>query len=183
MRGYCTRAATRTLAGGLVALGLGLAAYEPAMAQQTANRVEAFKDWSVFTADANGPVCWIVTQPQSSSAKRGGKPVSVRRGDIYLNVSFRPEQGVVNEVSMVAGYPFRDGSEVTATIGSSRFKLFTNGENAWPRQGDDVKIIEAMKKGSVATFTGVSSRGTTTTDRFSLLGFTDALGEAGNRCK
>ncbi len=155
----------------------------PAAAQQSNNRVADFKDWSVFVADANGPVCWIVTQPQSSKATRGGKPVSVRRGDIYLNVSFRPEQGVKNEISVVSGYPYKEGSEVEMKVGSTGYKLFSEGENAWPRPGKDDELIEAMKKGSAAVVTGQSSRGTVTTDRFSLLGFTDALNAAAERCK
>ena len=171
------------LAAAALALAAIQAAPAEATAQQTTNRVEAFRDWSVFTADANGPVCWIVTQPQSSVAKRGGKPVQVQRGDIYLTVAVRPRQGVTHEIAMVAGYPFKDGSTVKAEIGSKNFELFTEGENAWTYPNDDDDIIGAMRAGSAAIFTGVSSRGTTTIDRFSLLGFTDALESAMARCK
>ena len=186
MRDISRRGACRGAMAGVAVAALGLAALAAAPAaaqQQSNNRVADFKDWSVFVADAGGPVCWIVTQPKSSKATRGGKPVSVRRGDIYLNVSFRPEQGVKNELSVVSGYPYKEGSEVTARIGGTDFKLFTEGENAWPRPGSDEDLIAAMKKGSVAVVTGVSGRGTTTTDRFSLLGFTDALNAATERCK
>ncbi|MEM1314957.1 MAG: invasion associated locus B family protein [Pseudomonadota bacterium] len=155
---------------------------EPAAAQQTANRVEAYRDWSVFTADDGGPVCWVVTQPQSSTATRGGQRVQVRRGDIYLMVAIRPQQGVANEVSVVSGYPYREGSTTRAEIGSTRLEMFTRGENAWLRPGQDDGMVEAMKRGSVAVVTGTSSRGTVTTDRFSLLGFTDALNAARGRC-
>lgn len=179
MRGAPRRLAL-ALAAAVTAAGLMAA---PATAQQTTNRVEAFRDWSVFTADANGPVCWVVTQPQSSVAKRGGKPVQVRRGDIYLTVAVRPQQGVKNEIAMVAGYPFKDGSTVKAEIGSDSFDLFTEGEHAWTYPNDDEQILSKMKAGTTATFTGESSRGTTTIDRFSLLGFTDALNAAQSRCK
>ncbi|SDX96148.1 hypothetical protein SAMN05444336_11523 [Albimonas donghaensis] len=155
----------------------------PAAAQQTTNRVEAFRDWSVFKADAGGPVCWVVTQPQSSVATRGGKPVQVRRGEIYLTVAVRPRQGVTNEIAMVGGYPFKDGSTVKAAIGDKSFSMFTEGESAWTYPADDAAIVAAMKAGTAAVFTGVSSRGTTTTDRFSLLGFTDALTSAQRLCK
>lgn len=153
-----------------------------ALAQQVANRVEAYRDWSVFTADANGPVCWIVTQPKSWEARRGGNRVTVNRGDIYLMVAIRPQQGVGNEISVVSGYPYRDGSSVRAEIGGTRYEMFTQGENAWLRPGSDDGMVEAMKRGSSAVVTGVSSRGTTTIDRFSLLGFTDALNAARRRC-
>lgn len=154
----------------------------PAAAQQTTNRVEAFRDWSVFKADAGGPVCWVVTQPQSSVATRGGKPVQVRRGEIYLTVAVRPRQGVSSEIAMVGGYPFKDGSNVKAQIDSKAFSMFTEGESAWTYPADDTAMVSAMKSGTAASFTGVSARGTTTTDRFSLLGFTDALTSAQRLC-
>jgi invasion protein IalB len=175
--------ARRLLTAAAAALAaLTAAAWAPEAAAQTANRVEAFRDWSVFTADDNGPVCWVATEPKSSEARRGGRLVRVQRGDIYLMVAIRPEQGVSSEVSVVSGYPYRDGSEVETRIGDDRFELFTEGEHAWPRPEDDGKLIESMKAGVTAVVTGVSSRGTTTTDRFSLLGFTDALNAARARC-
>lgn len=187
MKSEAKRAGSRGIARLATALVLALAAAQAAapaaVAQQTTNRVEAFRDWSVFTADAGGPVCWIVTQPQSSVAKRGGKPVQVQRGDIYLTVAVRPRQGVKNEIAMVAGYPFKDGSTVSAEIGSKKFELFTEGENAWTYPNDDEGFIAAMKGGSAVVFTGVSGRGTQTIDRFSLLGFSDALASAQTRCK
>ncbi|WP_345798981.1 invasion associated locus B family protein [Albimonas sp. CAU 1670] len=187
MKAEAKRAGMKRIGARLAAVALALAAVQTApvqaAAQQSTNRVEAFRDWSVFTADAGGPVCWIVTQPQSSVAKRGGKPVQVQRGDIYLTVAVRPRQGVKNEIAMVAGYPFKEGSTVEAEIGSKKFELFTEGENAWTYPNDDGDIITAMKAGAAVVLTGVSARGTTTIDRFSLLGFTDALTSAQTRCK
>ncbi|MGM0583980.1 MAG: invasion associated locus B family protein [Pseudomonadota bacterium] len=181
MRAYANKSARRAA---LAALGLAImGAVAPAAAQDSANRVEAHRDWSVFVADAGGPVCWVVTQPKSSVARRGGNPVQVRRGDIYLTVAIRPEQGVENEVAVVSGYPYKQGSEVEVEIGGDTFELFTQGENAWPYPEDDGELIAAMKGGVAAVVTGVSSRGTTTEDRFSLLGFTDALNAAQARCE
>jgi hypothetical protein len=39
-----------------------------------------------------------------------------------------------------------------------------------------------MKRGENAIVTGISSRGTTTEDKFSLLGFTAAVEDAEKRC-
>lgn len=177
---------TRRLAALALAAAMAMGALAggaiQAVAQSTANRVEAFRDWSVFTADASGPVCWIVTQPQSSEARRDGRRVSVNRGDIFLMVAVRPQQGVKNEVSVVAGYAYRGNSTVRAQIGSSQYEMFTQGENAWLRPGEDDGMIDAMRRGSVAEVTGTSARGTQTIDRFSLVGFTDALNAAQARC-
>jgi invasion protein IalB len=174
---------TRFLTAGLM-LMLGAVMAAPAGAQ-TQNRVEVQRDWSVFEAEQGGSkICWIVSRPTKSVALRGGKQVQVNRGDIYLMVAVRPSDGVRQEVSFIAGYPFRSGSEVEAKVGSTRFTMFTNGENAWLRGPDeDAKAVSSFKSGVDAVVEGVSSRGTTTVDTFSLLGFTAALDSAQKRCQ
>ncbi|PKP62545.1 MAG: hypothetical protein CVT86_07515, partial [Alphaproteobacteria bacterium HGW-Alphaproteobacteria-8] len=47
----------------------------------------------------------------------------------------------------------------------------------------DDQIVAAMKRGTDAVLTGVSNRGTTTIDTYSLLGFTAALDEAQRLCR
>jgi hypothetical protein len=73
---------------------------------------------------------------------------------------------------------------VNVNIKGSEFELFTEGEWAWPAtKADDSKIVTAMKRGAEAVVTGISSRGTTTKDTFSLLGFTAAVEDAEGRCE
>ena len=172
---------TRFLRASLLLL-LAVAAV-PAGAQ-TQNRVDVQRDWSVFQVERDGAkICWIVSRPTKSVALRGGKQVTVNRGDIFLMVAVRPTDGVEGEVSFIAGYPFRDGSEVEARVGSTRFTMFTNGENAWLRgPEEDAKAVSSFMSGVDAVIEGVSSRGTTTVDTFSLLGFTAALDSARSRC-
>lgn len=167
----------------LLALGAAAAAL-PAVAQ-TQNRVEVQRDWSVFEASqGGGKVCWIVSRPTKSVALRAGKQVAVNRGDIFLMVAVRPGDGVKQEISFIAGYPFKGGSEVKAKIGATTLTMFTNGENAWLRGPDeDARAIGMLKAGSDAVIEGMSSRGTTTVDTFSLLGFTAALDSAQKRCQ
>lgn len=155
-----------------------------AMAQEKSQRVGTFTDWSVF--NPKDPVeCYIASMPTASVAKRGGKTLDkVNRSDITLYISTRPAENVVNEVSFSSGYPFKPNSSVTVKIGSDSFEFYVEGEVAWPDSPEeDKKVVAAMKKGSTAVVTGVSRRGTTTIDTFSLLGFTDALGDAETRCK
>ncbi|MEL6169814.1 MAG: invasion associated locus B family protein [Pseudomonadota bacterium] len=150
--------------------------------EQSTNRVAAETDWSVFVED-DPTECWAVTTFKESTNTRDGRVVSVRRGDILLFVTFRPGSEVAGEVSFTGGYPFADGSTASVSIGTDSFELFTEGEWAWPASsGDDVKLVNAMKRGSQAVITARSSRGTQTQDTFSLLGFTAALEEAENRC-
>ncbi|MBP7000621.1 invasion associated locus B family protein [Amaricoccus sp.] len=158
----------------------------PALAQAAAERVAAHNDWTVFQTGAPKE-CYIVSQPTGSSAKRDGQNVEVNRGDIRLFVRFNPGEGVKNEVSFTGGYPFRAGTPVQVKIGSETFNL-TPGPGdasgwAWPSAEDDSGLVGAMRRGSTAVVTGVSSRGTTTVDTFSLAGFTAAINEADGRCK
>lgn len=152
---------------------------------QTQTRVDASKDWSVFQAGAEAQkICWIVSKPTTWSAYRGGKKVEVRRGDIFLMVSIRPADGVVNEVSFLGGYPFKPGSKVAVKVGTEDYSMFTEGENAWaPSSDDDSALVAAFRKGSSTKVEGVSSRGTRTVDSFSLNGFTAALEAASALCK
>ena len=173
----------RGIAAAAVALGLAAGS---AAAQ---SRVDAKKDWSIFEATSNGAkVCWIVSQPTKTRAVRGGKEVTVRRGDIFLMVAVRKADNVKNEVSYLSGYPFKKGSkvkvEVTSSRGSSNYNLFTDGENAWTSSPqEDDKLTKAYQGGREAIVTGTSSRGTTTIDTFSLAGFTAAIKSAQDRCK
>ena len=147
-------------------------------------RVDAKKDWSVFEAQSEGgKVCWIVSQPTESTATRGGKNVQVNRGDIFLMVAVRPAENVKNEVSFLSGYPFKGGSKVTVRVGSNSYTMFTEGENAWTQSGaEDNTLTNAFRRGAKANVEGLSSRGTTTRDTFSLSGFTAAMKSAQSRC-
>jgi len=151
-------------------------------ARQTNNRVAAKTDWSVFVA-SSPTECWVVSAPKKSLNTRGGRKVSVRRGNILLFVSDRPGSGVKDEVSFTGGYPFAKKSVVTLKIRDASFDLFVDGEWAWSASAaDDKKIVAKLKKGTTAVLTGHSKRGTKTVDTFSLLGFTAARAEAQKRC-
>lgn len=156
-----------------------------AFAQTEYERTTATRDWSVFQAgEGASKVCWTLSKPKKSEARRGGARATVNRGDIYLMVAVRPAQGVRNEVSTVIGYTFRDKSTVRVDIGSGTFSMFTDGANAWlENAAADDQMVAAMKRGADAVLTGVSSRGTTTIDTYSLLGFTAALDEAQRLCR
>lgn len=152
-------------------------------AQETStNRVAAKTDWSVFVEE-NPKECWGVSKPSETVNTRDGRVVAANRGDILLMVFYRPGADADGQVAFTGGYPFRDGSQVSVSISGNEYTLFTEGEWAWPAsKADDAKIVAAMKRGTNAIVTGVSSRGTTTKDTFSLLGFTAAVEDAEKRC-
>jgi len=168
------RPALRALAVAVLAAGLAPA---PAGAQ-TPTEVGVFRDWAVFSYEAGGQrVCFMASRPTRSL------PANVRRGDIYVTVTNRPGDGIQDEVSFVSGYPFRQGSEVTVEIGGETFAMFTEGDTAWARDAEsDRRLTNAIRRGSAMTVRGTSSRGTNTTDTFSLSGSADAHRAAARAC-
>ena len=169
------------LRGALLALGASALIGSGALAQSS-NRVAASTDWSVFVEESPKE-CWGVSAPKETVNTKDGKTVQVRRGDILLFVTYRP--GKAGEISFMGGYPFAGGSTVDMVVNNGqKFTLFTDGEGAWAGSPEeDAKIIAALKGGADVTVTGHSGRGTQTSDKFSLIGFTAAMDEAATRCK
>lgn len=161
------------------ALVLGTAAHGQ---EESTNRVGANTDWSVFV-EGDPKECWAVSQPKETVNTRDGRVVAVRRGDILMFVTWRPSAGVAGEVAFTGGYPFAPDSTVSLDISGTTFELPVDGEWAYPASPEqDAQIVAAMKQGAQAVVVGRSSRGTTTTDTFSLLGFTASVEDAAARC-
>lgn len=166
------------VAGAAMVAATGIAAQEV-----STNRVAAKTDWSVFEG-SDPRECWSVSAPKETVNTKDGRVVAVRRGDILLMVFFRPAAGNAPQVAFTGGYTFDSNKQIEVDISGNKFVMFSDGEWAWPASaGDDAKLVAAMKRGANAVVTAQSSRGTTTKDTFSLLGFTAALDEAEGRCK
>ena len=89
----------------------------------------------------------------------------------------------LGEVSVEAGYTYKPGSEVEITVDGQNFKLFTQGGNAWAYdEKGDRALLEAMRAGRQMVVKGTSSRGTLTTDTYSLAGFSAALQSIDKAC-
>lgn len=144
--------------------------------------INSYRKWDAMRASDKGfEMCYTISTPTKWRASKKG----ARRGDIYFTVTSRPRFKIKDQVNAIVGYTLRSGSEVSITIdGKHRFKLFTEGGGAWayaPR--DDSRLVAAMKAGSTMVVTGTSSRGTRTTDTYSLSGFTAASNAVNKRCK
>lgn len=151
----------------------------PAAAQgQGVSVLGTFEDWTAYSYEEEGTtVCYIGSQP----VKEEGDYTS--RGDVAALVAQRPARNSRDVFSIVAGYTYRPGSEVTVTIGGLNSKLFTKGDRAWARDSKtDQQLVQAMIRGLTMEVKGISSRGTNTTDTFSLRGFTDAYNKSLEAC-
>jgi hypothetical protein len=165
----------------VMALAVATAMAAPMGAQESQNLVATMTDWSVFVEETPSKECWGVTKPKESANTRDGQPVAVKRGDIFLFVTFRPASA--GEISFTGGYSFAAGSTVGLEVDGQKYDLFTDGEWAWPgSKEDDATILAAMKRGNAAVLSARSGKGTKTLDTFSLRGFTAAMEDAAKRC-
>jgi invasion protein IalB len=156
--------------------GAGAAAQTPPPAS---GFIDNFDDWSAFGEKENGkPLCYIASLPKKSE---GGYS---QRGDAYIMVTHRPAEKTVGEVSVRAGYAYKEGSEAEVQVnGGQAFKLFTEQGFAWTREAKtDQALVAAMKAGAALTVKGTSNRGTQTTDTYSLKGFSAALEAINKAC-
>lgn len=137
-----------------------------------------FGDWrAVVDGSGNKRLCYIGSGPK----KAEGKYTS--RGDVHFLVTNRPGDKVKGEVSVASGYVYKEGKDAEAEIDGKKFKLFTRGENAWAYDaGSDKAMVGALKAGRQMVVRGTSSRGTETTDTYSLSGFTAALAAIDKAC-
>ena len=145
---------------------------------QAGRQVVVNRDWAVYVGEqGGGKVCYVISEPKDM------EPKNVNRGDVLFYITFRPTENVQNEVSIVIGYPFRDGSQATIQVGGQQFQLFTRENGAFVESAaTEQQIVAAMRAGSTMTVTGVSARGTTTIDQDSLLGVTASLNRARQEC-
>jgi len=136
------------------------------------------RDWDAFeVTDGKTKSCYMRAAPGKSL------PANANRGDIYVFITHRPASKVVNEISVIVGYTFKPGSGATLAIGDQKFSMFTEGDGAWiEKPADEARAVTAMKQGSSMTVAGVSSRGTKTTDTYSLSGFSAALKTINKAC-
>lgn len=151
--------------------------------------IGAYTDWTAFRDTENGkPICYVGSRPTSA---RGNY---TRRGDTYVLAAIRPAESADPVVSIEAGYPYRADSKVRVDIDGERsFELFTNNRtykggdgkgDAWAvDEAADRALVEAMKAGRQMIVKGTSSRGTLTTDTYSLAGFTAAFNAMVDACK
>jgi hypothetical protein len=140
-----------------------------------------FGSWGAYTAAPNGKkVCFALAKPSSSKTNPPNRP----RDPAYAFISSRPAEKVVNEVSIMLGYPAKPGSESTLEVGSGSYAMYTQGDGLWIKNAaEEEKLVEAMRKGADMTVKAVSSRGTQTTDVFSLKGLTQALDRMAQDCR
>jgi hypothetical protein len=170
---------TRILAT-FAGLALSAALIVPAAAEP-ANLLGVFGNWSAFsTGTGSGMTCYALSKPRAS------RPAA-KRGAIYLMISDWPGRRVKAEPQIVYGYQAKEGAPAGLGVGSDKFIFFQKNSgkegSAWLTSlNDNPRLIDAMRGGVSAVASGISQRGTKTSDTYSLSGFNDALAKIHAAC-
>jgi invasion protein IalB len=162
----------------IAALGI-LASSTVALAQAPTN-VGAFQKWNVFSSsEPTGKMCFIASQPMDS---KYSQPIT-SRDPVFFMITSIPAKNIRNEVSTIVGYAFGPNATVQLDIDGTKYTMFTaNTDTAWAMPDQEAALITALKNGAKLTIVGTSKRGTVTTDTYSLIGITAALGKMATEC-
>jgi hypothetical protein len=167
--------------GTFALVGLSLAVALPASAEP-ANLLGVFGNWSAYSSGTGASLtCYALSKPRAS------RPAA-KRGAIYLMISDWPARKVKAEPQVVYGYQAKEGGAAALGVGPDKFSLFIRNAgkdgSAWLQQlNDNPRLISAMQGGVSAVASGVSSKGTKTSDTYSLSGFNDALTKIHAACQ
>ena len=137
--------------------------------------------WGAYMAAPGGKkVCFALAKPSSMKTDPPNRP----RDPAYAFISTRPAERVTNEVSIMIGYPLKAGSEGSLEVAGNRYAMYTQGDGLWIKNAaEEDKMVDALRKGSEVVIKGTSSRGTETTDVYSLKGLSQALDRLAQDCK
>ena len=136
-----------------------------------------YKNWESFTAQTDkGKICFAQTIP----TKRA--PASIKREKSKLFVTFRPSENIKDEVSMTSGHDYKS-SRVTASSGKKRYSFFSQKNFAWLLDDQEERgFIKTMKKATNVIVKARTTKGSETTDHYSMMGFTKAYNAAKKSC-
>jgi hypothetical protein len=140
-----------------------------------------FGDWGAYTASPGGrKVCFALAKPASSHTEPPNRP----RDAAYVFIASRPADNVRNEVSVMFGYAFKPNAEASLEIAGSSFAMYTQSDGGWVKNAaEEPRLVESMRKASDMTVKGVSARGTSSSDVYSLKGLGQALDRVAQECR
>jgi hypothetical protein len=163
-------------------VGLSFAVALPAAAEP-ANLLGVFGNWTAYSSGSGSSLtCYALSKPRAS------RPTTAKRSSVYLMISDWPARKVKAEPQVVYGYQAKEGGAAAVGVGPDKFTFFVRNSgkdgSAWLQQlNDNPRLITAMQSGVSAVASGVSSKGTKTSDTYSLSGFNDALAKIHAVCQ
>ncbi len=163
----------RSPAAGAKRLALVLVAAASAAGTASAQApaaVESFGAWTLYADLPAKSVCFIAATAADSTPKPASGEASV------LYISAWPREGVKSELSAKVTGRLKKGSDASVTVGTASFRLFGKDDRAFVDDPTrELKLIDAMKKGTKAVVRSELERGGAVTDTYALDGFAQAL--------
>jgi hypothetical protein len=161
-----------------IAIALVLSATAAASASAAPQLRSSHDRWSVYTVEVEGDfVCYASTPPEDAA------PLSTDHGDVAFMVATWRSGAAREQPMLSVGYPLRLGAPSSARVGTDRFRMFTDGSEAFVESDEDEsRLVRAMERGYSMRVETVSQDGTQTTYEFSLRGVTAALRAVQEAC-
>ena len=131
----------------------------------------ANEKWEFFK---DSEYCYIQSTPYKTEIPDGKS-----RGKFGILV-YRIHNSLDLIIQITAGFNYKSPESVVVKIDDGDYSFYSESDTAWAKE--DKKVIYAMKKGLELITTGVSNKGTTVTDFYSLKGFTKAVNKLSNDC-
>ena len=141
-----------------------------------------FKNWCAGEYKGNEvKSCIMISSPISEQ----GNPPYKSRGEVVATVYHMPSEDNNGVIYITTGYTYKKDTVVTIKIDQNKeygFNIIEDDSAFSDDENVDKQIIAEMRKGKKMKVIGFSSRGTKTTDIYSLIGFTSAYTYISNLC-
>ncbi|WP_458094944.1 invasion associated locus B family protein [Roseomonas sp. WA12] len=129
-------------------------------------RLGTFNDWTAAThEEGSNKVCYAFTRLEG-------------RQNALLTVTHRPQGR--DQVALRIGRPFPRNAEVKVDVGSNDLDFYTAGDNAFARDGR--ATVAAFRNGREAVAKSPAANNRSTTETFSLAGFSAAYEAISREC-
>ena len=144
--------------------------------------LKSFQNWCGGEYKGNGAKsCIMISTPIDEK----GEPSYKSRGDVVATIYHIPSEDSIGVVYITTGYTYKKDTIVTLKIDKNKeheFNVIENDSAFSDDENVDKQLIAEMKKGDKMEVIGFSSRGTETTDKYSLAGFSAAYTYISNLC-
>ncbi len=153
------------------------AAFAQAALSQT-RAIKKFGEWRVLAHEtADTRICFAIASPRISD------PPDASNG-AHFYISAWPKEGVRAEISVKTSASLKLGAPASIQLDQTFYKLFSKGDRAFVIDTtDELKLLEAMKRGSTVTVLAQNEQGVISKDTYSLSGIVQALQAVSGGCK
>jgi hypothetical protein len=142
----------------------------------TPGLVAQYGDWGVYI-NKTAKTCFALTQPKER------QPANVKRGPAYFFVTTRPNEKLVNEISIMTGIALKEDAAVALEAAGSTYPMYVKGTGLWIREpANEQKLLGALQQEKEIWLKLTPTKGAETNDRYSLTGLTQALERLAKEC-